>query len=85
MSDDDKELSSMGDEMIPMGFADHWYAGGCTAVNPATDLPMIDGCIDAMGNPMGVDLHDFDGFSEDFTDSNFDSFNSCDGVSDLAL
>lgn len=39
MSEDYNERSSIGDEMIPMGFVDHWYAGDCKAVNPATGLP----------------------------------------------
>ena len=29
-------------------------------VNPATGLPMLDGGIDVMGNPLGIDLHRHD-------------------------
>jgi hypothetical protein len=37
---------------------------GCT-VNPATGLPMIDGCasVDVAGNPFGTDLNDWSGSS----------------------
>jgi hypothetical protein len=36
----------------------------CPSVNPATGMPMIDGCggLDLEGNPFGTDLHQFDDF-----------------------
>ncbi len=44
-------------------------------VNPATGLPMLDGCIDAMGNPYGMDmLSDSLGFDSNDFGGSFSSF-----------
>ena len=51
------------------------------AINPATGLPMVDGLIDVMGNPMGMDSHAFDEPSFDFSNfssSSFSDMDNCD-------
>jgi hypothetical protein len=50
---------------------------GLYSINPATGLPMVDGLIDVMGNPMGMDLHAFDGSSFDFSSSSFSDMDNC--------
>lgn len=43
---------------------------GHKQVNPANGLPMLDGCIDVLGNPMGMDMlsDSLSGFGCSFTD-----------------
>lgn len=56
------------------------------AINPATGLPMVDGIIDVMGNPMGMDSHAFDESSFDFfnfSSSSFSDMDNC-GSSDCS-
>lgn len=51
---------------------------GLYAINPATGLPMVDGLIDVMGNPMGMYSHAFDGSSFDFSNFSSSSFSDMD-------
>lgn len=44
------DLDSMA--LAPEGFAEV----GRIQINPANGMPMLDGCIDVLGNPMGVDM-----------------------------
>lgn len=67
-------------------FAGESMGMGFYAINPVTGLPMVDGIIDVMGNPMGMDSHAFDEPSFDFSNFSSSSFSDMDnyGSSDCS-
>ncbi|MGV8842707.1 MAG: hypothetical protein ACOH2I_05585 [Pseudomonas sp.] len=84
--DGDSDLSSMTNDVSPiMEPSGLWHAGSDIAVNPATGLPMLDGCTDVMGSPLGFDLQCFDDFSGGISCSGFDAIDSCSDMSDFSL
>lgn len=65
------------DPVVMTVCGDSWMDNGLVVINPATGLPMVGGVVDVMGNPMGIDMGNFDAISNDFSCSDMDSFDSC--------
>jgi hypothetical protein len=73
---DDDDTPIAQNDINLFGHEDH-----CNSINPATDLPMVDGSIDVHGNPYGTDIneHHDDSMSlhsDDHWSHTDDSFNN---------
>ncbi|WP_172146543.1 hypothetical protein [Pseudomonas tumuqii] len=80
--DTQMDLLSVDQAAWIVSCANAWMDGGRITVNPATGLPMVDGAIGVMGNPLGMDLHDLDGFSGDFAGMDISGHDGCSLSSD---
>lgn len=77
-------FSAADEESQLIEFTDQCRTGSYTVVNPATGLPIFNGCTDVMGNPMGFNAHYLDD-SGGFSCAGFDGIDRFHDVTDFSL